>query len=454
MIVSNLLNLKYDFKFHSKSSFLLLLFISSLFFIFWKYNYCVQKVENNELSEYFNQKVSLIGVIIEEPEKRENNTRLTVKIENSEEKVLITKWHYPEYEYGDKLKIVGNLQEPESFDGFDYKEYLGYKNIFGLMYLPEINLLEKNQASSVKKILFSIKNKLKSSLNKIIPVPESAFMEALLFGDESNISESWKEKLNVTGTRHIAAVSGMNITILVFILFDFLLFLGFWKDHAFYLSIFLIVFYVLMTGAGASVVRAGAMSIFYLMAEYFGRRNNGSRILIITLIIMLSFNPFLIHDIGFQLSFLALAGLIYIYPILSEFFKKFPNRFEIKNNLLGTLSAQVFTLPILIYNFGHISAISPFSNILILPLLPLITISGFIIAFIGMFFKKLALFISWPVWFLLKYITKVIDWFYQFSFASIVIDNVNPIFLFIFYTLLIMCLLKFKKEKIPRFLRF
>ena len=437
-----------------KSHFLLLLLISSLFFIFWKYNYCVQEVENNVLSEYFDQKISLIGVIVEEPEKRENNTRLTVKIDNSEENVLITKWHYPEYEYGDKLKIVGKLQEPENFDGFDYQKYLNYKNIFGLMYQPEIDLLEKNQANYIKKTLFGIKNKLKDSLNKIMPAPESAFMEALLFGDESNISESWKEKLNVTGTRHIAAVSGMNITILIFILFDFLLLLGFWKDHAFYLSIFLIVFYVLMTGAGASVVRAGAMSMFYLMAQYFGRNTNGSRTLIITLIIMLSFNPFLIHDIGFQLSFLALAGLIYVHPILSGFFKKFPNKFEIKNNLTGTLSAQSLTLPILIYNFGNISVISPFSNILILPLLPFITISGFMISSIGMFFKELALFLSWPVWFLLKYITSVIDWFYQFSFTSVVIDNVHPIFLFIFYALLILGILKFRKEKIPRFLRF
>ncbi|MFH1643455.1 MAG: ComEC/Rec2 family competence protein [Patescibacteria group bacterium] len=437
-----------------RSKFLLLLILSSLFFLSWRYYNCLQEAENNILSAYFNENISLVGVVIEEPDKRENNTMLTIRIENSQERVLITKWHYPEYEYGDKLKIIGKLQEPENFEGFDYKKYLWYKNIFGIMYQTEINLIAKDQANSVKKILFSIKNRLKDSLNRIIHMPESAFMEALLFGDESNISETWKEKLNMTGTRHIAAVSGMNITILVFILFDFLLLIGLWKDHAFYVSIFFIISYVSMTGASPSVVRAGIMSILYLLSQYFGRGVNGLRILVIALFFMLFSNPFLIHDIGFQLSFLALTGIIYVQPILFKIFKIFPKKFEIRNNLSGTLSAQVFTLPIIIYNFGRISLISPFSNILILPLLPFITIFGFIVAIFGMFSEELALILSWLPWFLLRYITMVIDWFYQFSFTSVVVNDVSPIFLIIFYIWTIWCISKFEKQKISKFLRF
>ena len=191
-----------------------ILFYFCLFFIGGVFLYSLNvDIQSSQLKKYFNQEVSLVGVVVEEPDKRAKTTKLTVKLENSEEKVLITKWHYPQYEYGDKLKIKGTLQEPEIFEGFNYKDYLAKDKIFALMYQPQIDLVEKNQASSLKRFLISAKNKLKTSLNTIMPMPQSGFLEALLFGDENNISNQWKDKLNLTGTRHIAAVSGMNIPV-------------------------------------------------------------------------------------------------------------------------------------------------------------------------------------------------------------------------------------------------
>ena len=433
-----------------------ILFYFCLFFIGGVFLYSLNiDIQSNQLKEYFDKEVNLIGVVIEEPDKRQSTTKLTIQIEGLEEKILITKWHYPQYEYGDKLKIKGSLQEPQTFEGFNYKDYLAKDKIFALMYQPKIELIEKNQASSLKRFLISAKNKLKTSLNTIMPMPQSGFLEALLFGDESNISNEWKDKLNFTGTRHIAAVSGMNITILCFLLSDFLLSLGFWKNQSFYISVILISFYILMIGAPASAVRAGIMAIAFLTAQHFGRISTGSRIIVLSATIMLIFNPLLlVFDIGFQLSFLAIMGLIYLQPILLNLFKKIPDVFQLRYNLSGTLAAQIFTLPILIYNFGQISTISLLANILILPLLPAITILGFIFSITGMVWELFGQFLSWPAWFMLAYLIKIIDWFSKISWANLIFQNVNIFFLLVCYFVLALMVWRIEKGQKLKFLEY
>ncbi len=433
-----------------------ILFYFCLFFIGGVFLYSLNvDIQSNQLKEYFDKEVSLVGVVVEEPDKRQGTTKLTIQIEGLEEKILITKWHYPQYEYGDKLKIKGILQEPQIFEGFNYKDYLAKDKIFALTYQPKIELIEKNQASSLKRFLISVKNKLKTSLNTIMPMPQSGFLEALLFGDESNISNEWKDKLNFTGTRHIAAVSGMNITILCFLLSDFLLSLSFWRNQSFYISVILISFYILMIGAPASAVRAGIMAIAFLTAQHFGRISTGSRIIVLSATIMLIFNPLLlVFDVGFQLSFLAIIGLIYLQPILLNLFKKIPDVFQLRYNLSGTLAAQIFTLPILIYNFGQISIISLLANILILPLLPAITILGFIFSMIGMVWELLGQFLSWPAWFMLSYLIKIIDWFSKISWANLIFQNVSIFFLLFCYFVLALIIWRIQESQKLKFLQY
>lgn len=421
----------------------------------WRYQIAQLKIENNELKNYFGQNIALIGIIDEEPDKREKTTKLTIKLENLNEKVLITKWHYPEYEYGDKLKITGFLEQPQIFEGFNYKDYLAKDGIFALIYQPTIELIEKNQANSLKSFLISAKNKLKESLNKAMPFPQAPFLEALLFGDEGNISQNWKEKLNLTGTRHIAAVSGMNITILTFLISNFLLRLGFWRSQSFYFSIILIFFYILMIGAPSSAIRAGIMATLFLVAQHFGRVSTGSRVVVFAATCMLAFNPLLlISDVGFQLSFLAIMGLIYLQPIFSAFFKKIPDFFQLRYNLSGTLAAQIFTLPLLIYNFGQISIVSPLTNILILPFLPLVTILGFIFSTIGIISEILGQVLSWPVHFLLTYLIKTIDWFSRIPWTTLTFQNVNFIFLLISYFVLTLLTWRLNEKQKLKFLKY
>ena len=402
--------------------------------------------------------ITLIGLIVNEPDVKDKTTQLTIRIDNLnnekiKSKVLVTTRKYPEYKYGDKLKVVGKLENPDIIEGFsaqggpasgwNYQNYLAKDGIFAVMGFPNIDLIDKNQGNHFMSTLFYFKEKLKESLNKALPSPHSGILEALLFGEENNIPNDLKEKFNLTGTRHIAAVSGMNITIISAILLNILLALGFWRNQSFYLSIIILIGYIFMIGAPASGVRAGIMAILFLTAQYFGRLSSASRLMFFAATIMLTINPLLLKlDVGFQLSFLAVMGLIFLQPFFSGLLKKIPDNFQLRTSLATTLSAQIFVLPLLVYNFGQVSLISPLINILILPLIPFVTILGFIFSFIGIFFQSLARILFWLVYFILAYIIKTVDFFSKFSFASLSFKNVSWIWLIIFYFILIIIVRK------------
>ena len=426
-----------------------------LFFIFgvWRYQSFQSKTEANQLIKHVGQKVSFVGIVNERPEPGQSTTKIEIKIENLESKVLITTWKYPEYHYGDKLKIQGRLEEPAFFNDFDYKTYLAKDGVYAVMYQPQIELIENGCGGFIKEKLLFFKEKLKKSINLIMPAPQSGLLEALFFGDEENIPKKWIDKFNVTGTRHITAVSGMNITIISALILNLFLLLGFWRNQAFYFSVVFIIFYVSVIGAPSSGVRAGIMGILFLIAQYFGRHSNGLRIIIISAVFMLLFNPLLLMlDVGFQLSFLAILGLVYLQPIFSNWLEKVPNIFEIRYTLSATLAAQCFTLPILIYNFGRISLISPLVNLFIVPLITIVTILGFLLSFIGLISIPLGIAFSFPVWLILTYIFKIVDIFSEISFANIVLENISFVWVIVFYIFLGLLIWRIEeKKKLKRF---
>jgi len=448
----------------------LTIFIFCFLFIilgFWRCEIFTFEVENNELKNYFEQEVELIGIVNEQPILGEKTSKLKIKVEQIgdvkifKSKILITRWKYPEYKYGDRLKIIGTLKEPQVFEtsptssgpGFDYKEYLAKDGIFATMYSPRVIFLEEGFGSSVMATLFSVKNALKKSIAKILPVPQAGLLEALLFGDEENIPGHWKEKFNLTGTRHIAAVSGMNITIISFLMLNFLLFLGFWRHQAFYISVILIILYVLAIGAPPPGVRAAIMGILFLTAQHLGRSSSGIRPIVFSATLVLFFNPLLlISDIGFQLSFLAILGLSYLQTPFFKLLEKIPNVFEVRYTLAATLAAQVFTLPILVYNFGQISLAGPVANIFIVPLLSFITILGFVLAAVGTISISLALILSFPVWFLLTYIFKIVEFFSKIPQATVFIKNVSPFWLIISYLILGLIIWRIQENQKLKFL--
>jgi len=451
-----------------------LIFIS----VFWKYRnlvvigFCIlflvlgiwrhQAVElgmaNNELRKFndLDQNTTLIGIITEEPDIREKSIKLTASTLRG--KVLITASRYPEYRYEDKLKITGKLESPKELGDFDYPGYLAKDGIYSVMYWPKIELLERGNYRGLTPVIYAkilqFKEKLRESIYQNLSPPQSSILGAIILGDKRQMSDGLKQSLNIAGVRHITAISGLHVTILSSILMTILIGLGFWRQQAFYFSIILITLFIVMTGLQPSATRAGIMGGLFLLAQYLGRMSISSRSIVFAAVLILAQNPLLLKlDVGFQLSFLAMMGIIYLMPIFQNWFKKIPNIFQLRSILAMTLSAQVFTLPILIYNFGYMSFVAPITNILIVSLLYWIMLFGFIFACFGVIWQPLGFVFSLPVWLLLTYVIKIVDFSSKVPFAFKTLE-ISWIWLIISYLILGLVTWRLQESQKLKFLKY
>ena len=442
----------------------------------WHHEKAEMKIINSQLQNYNDLKeaVSFTGIVLKEPDIRDSHIKLTIgdiyftdnQSEKARGRVLITIDRYSEYQYGDEIKIKGKLERPEIFDEFNYQDYLKKDGIYSVMYYPETEILEREKYTGATRVyagVLRLKDGLRRVVYQNISPPQSSFLAAIILGDKGRISQEWKDKLNYAGARHLTAISGMHVAILTVILMSFLTSLGLWRRQAFYLTITFISFFIILTGFQPSAIRAGIMAGFFLLAQHLGRINVSARAIVLAAALMLFFNPLLLKlDIGFQLSFLAMLGIIYFSPVLQVFLDNFVRFLQkkknfsfsfsdvqgLKNIFIMTVSAQVFVLPILIYNFGYFSIVSLLTNILIVPFLPFIMALGFIFVLIGNVSSFFAWVLSLPLWLVLSYLIKVVDSFSGFSF-SVLFFKVSWFWFLIYYFFLIVFIWRFnEKQKI------
>jgi competence protein ComEC len=353
--------------------------------------------------------VVLTGIISDEPDYRDVSQKLKVKVSDST--VLVTIDRYPEYEYLDKIKLTGKLETPMVADDFNYKNYLLPEHIYSVMNFPVVELISQKHQYNIysylyEKILF-LKQGLRQSIENNFLPPQSSILQGTILGDNGAMSQDLKDKLNITGLRHFIAISGLHIVILISIVMSFLLAVGMWRSQAFYITVIFICIYIILTGASAAALRAGIMGGTYLLAQKLGRQALNLRLVVLAAALMLLANPLLLfYDVGFQLSFLAVLGLIYFEPLVRGFLKFLLKKiFNIKitekhENILimvsVTIAAQIFTLPITVFNFGIISWVSPIANILILPIFYYLILFGFLSSLIGIIWSALGWILSVP----------------------------------------------------------
>ncbi len=415
---------------------------------------------NDKLSKFNDKpgKITLAGQIAYEPDIRDNFQKLKLKVDGS--LILVTVGRYPEYKYLDNIKVTGKLKTPGVFDNFNYKNYLLKDGIYSVMDFPEVELISQKHDYNIfsflcEKILF-LKSKLIESIDMNFHFPDSTILQGVVFGNDKNMPKDLKDKFNATGLSHLTAVSGSNIVILISILMVFLLSLGLWRGQAFYFAVILIWLYIILIGFPVSGIRAAIMGCVGLLAQKLGRQNTSSRVLLITASLMLLQNPLLLfYDISFQLSFLASMGIIYLKPLIDVFFKiiaseNFKSLFDI---ISITFAAQIFTLPIILYNFGRISLIAPVTNILVLPIIPLLTILGFLVSILGTVSHILGFIFYIPCWFLLVYFVKVLDIFSK-PWATKTIQNISFIWVVMYYLILLILIKLLQKYSKPKFLGF
>jgi competence protein ComEC len=364
----------------------------------------------NNLKIPFNQKTEFVGLISSEPEKGANQ-RLVVDLkEPYRGGILIKTASYPVYAYGDLIKFEGVVKNPEPES---YANYLAKDGILGIANFPKIELVAENQGSKIKSALFKLKEKIIAVFQKTLPSEEAAFLSGIVLGERAEFSKEFKEAMSNSGTTHLVALSGYNITILAMAIANSLGCL-FSRRPTFYLTLLVMVCFVLMTGAEASVVRAAIMGGILLLAKQIGRLYSFRNAIAVAAFLMVLDNPKILNfDIGFQLSFLALLGIVYLMPAVQKFFRlsEEPGVLSWRGNLLTTFSAQTAVAPLLITYFGNFSPISLLANVLILALIPVTMALGFILGALGFLSYHLALVFGWFVNLFLTYETFVIKFF-------------------------------------------
>lgn len=285
-------------------------------------------------------------------------------------------------------------------------------------------------------------------INSNLSPPQSSILSAILIGDKSQISKQWKEMLNRAGIRHVTAISGMHIVIISSLLLQLGILFGLYRGTAFYFAICFLWLFILMIGFPPSAVRAGIMGSMFLFCGKIGRQKTADRAVMLTAAVMLVINPSLLrHSIGFQLSFLAVLGIIYLMP----FFQKLLGS-DLSNFLAGvwglvsmSLAAQIFVLPLLIYHFGQFSIISPITNLLVVPVLSALMIFGFLFLIAGVIFQPLAFVFLFPVWLISTYITKITSFFAGISFSAVSF-SIHWLWLPLIYAFLVVFVWRIRKK--------
>jgi competence protein ComEC len=435
----------------NKKHFLLFCLLLACFLGFLRIHASEPKLTESRIA-FYNEKKATFTAIVVEVDERLDQIKLTVDARSLNSKkvnglVLIKTPLFPKYEYGDEVDVTCKLKTPQPIEDFRYDNYLARYNIYSVCYNAGIFVKNKNQGNWLKARLLNLKNILVSSINQTLPEPHAAFLAGILIGERKGLPPALVADFQTTGVSHIVAISGYNISVMAAMIMNLCLSFKINRKRAFFVIVIGLIFFVILTGASAAVIRAAVMGIIVLIAKQVGRQSQVRNVLALTALIMLIINPkILLYDAGFQLSFLATLGLIYFVPVIEKYFQWLPEKLAIRENLTTTMSAIIFTTPLILFQFGRLSIVAPLVNVLILSCIPLSMTIGFIQVLIGIFFAPAGRFVGYLTWLILTYIIKVVSFFGDWKYAAVEI-NFGLFFTIFCYIMLSVIILVKNKDK-------
>lgn len=375
--------------------------------------------------------VTLTGVLAEPPDERDTYTNLRLEVETLRPRDGVR--HTPvrglvlarvdpggDWQYGDRLTLTGLLETPPEDKEFSYRDYLARQGVYSYMPRARAARLEPGQGNPLLAAVYRLKQRALSTVYQLYPDPEASLLAGILLGVETGITPELKDAFRDTGTAHIVAISGFNITIVAAIftsLFGRLL----GKRGGAALAIIAISLYTLLVGADAAVVRAALMGALVILARQINRPQSGLNALTLAAAIMAFANPRVLWDAGFQLSFAATLGLLLYAEPLTNAFRGLASRYlprstvqrltpTVSELFLLTLAAQITTLPVIVYQFQRISLISFLANPLVLPVQPLVMILGGLAVLLGLLALPLGKLLALPAWVLTAYTIRAVEW--------------------------------------------
>ena len=378
------------------------------------------------------ERVELEGTIVIQPDVRETNTRLTIEVEKEGEqtRVVASAPTHKKFMVGDKVSVSGKLSLPEPFatDGgrsFAYDKFLAKDGVFAVISPAHVEVTGRSPSLvlGIFRVLQLGRDAFMKAVARTMPEPESALAVGLIVGGKQGLGEELLNVFTVAGLIHIVVLSGYNVTIVAEAVLRCLGFLP--RKVAFATACATIGLFVLAAGAGAAATRAGAMALLGLIARSTGRTYEVVTALFLTLFGMLLWNPLLLmHDPGFQFSFVATLGLIVLCPHVEKVFRWVKLTF-VREITASTFAAQIGVLPILLFQTGNLSLVSFIVNIIVLPVIPLAmgcaALASFVALILPAFADAFVTAVGLPAYALLSYVIFAARTAASFPLASVVI---------------------------------
>lgn len=368
--------------------------------------------------------IELSGKIVSWPSQRLEKTFLEVEAEASSGgksgRILLILSHANyRFQYLEKIKFRGKIKRPEAEDhkNFSYPLFLAGKNIFVIMQDPEIlsQAFEEREMSFREKILSVLarwRERMRSWIDGAVREPEAAVVKAMVLGDQGEIPDSVRTPLSRSGLIHILSISGSHVTFLILVFSTIFARLGLRPLFSLLLNLAFIAFYLLLSGAPACAERAGLMGLAALFFTHFGFLPHPSFIFWFSFVILVWQNPLApLADIGFQLSYLAVFSMLFVFPPVHKIFfwghsGKLAN---LGSAILFGVVVSAFTTPLAAFYFGNLPWIAPLANLLLAPLISLFLPWGMI--FLGLNF--IGALTGLPIGWLNILMTYPLHWFWR-----------------------------------------
>ncbi|HSL46135.1 MAG TPA: ComEC/Rec2 family competence protein [Anaerolineales bacterium] len=422
-----------------------------------RYQFSVPSFNAFHIAFYNDRDYDLLitGTVIEPPDYRDEYTNLRIDVNrvNTGDRnlpanglLLVRVTNNQEFHYGDILRLRGKLKTPPENEDFSYRDYLAAQHIHSYMTSAEVTVLPGRGGNLVSAALYEFKEKALGNIYRLFPDPESSLMAGILLGVDTGLTRELQDAFKNTGTAHIIAISGFNISIIAGLFMTFFSrFLG--PRRGALVAILGIIFYTILVGGDAAVVRAAIMGSLALFAKQVGRRQAALNTLLAVALFMCLWNPLYLWDVGFQLSFFATLGLI----LYADPFSQFANRIITKyfpasaaektaelfsEFVLLTLAAQVTTIPIMAYHFQRISLVSFLANPFILPAQPAVMILGGLAVLLSLVWFPLGQLAAWVTWPFVVYTIRLVEIFDRVPHGTIFLGELSIWFVVLFYAVL------------------
>ena len=402
-----------------------------LFVVIWVFRF--QQFYHSHPPYHDGQQVSMTITLQQEPDFSYKGQKFSIKTPTNQ-LIAVTAGTFPRYHYGQVITIRGKLKAFTFPDG---------QTILTL-YQPEISL-QQEADNPLAAVANAIRLHTRTLYKNVLPPVSASLLMGMIFGANEKFPDDFRQALQTTGVLHVIAASGMNVTFIsAALLFTLGLFLK--RRVALIFGCLGIIFYVFLVGFQPSILRASIMGLLAFGASLLGRQHIGVVALLVSGYLLLLWQPNFLLDVGFQLSFMATAGIMFLKPLLDEPLLKFGKVGEMGGETVTTtLAAQLGTLPILLSVFGQFGIVSVLVNGLVLWTIPFIMVFGSLAAIAGLLSTPLGQLFLYPAYAFLYFFEIVVSFFCK---SNLVIHSpVLPPAIWIGYYFLLASWVFFQKKK-------